>query len=438
MIQNNENGENKDINFNILTDVKSNNNKCEYSFENFIIIFDIQNGKLMIEIQNKTNSDKYQKQYTQNELIAMNKVFSMFDSVEDCINIIEVNKNNFSISTENDICIFTIKLDTQELPKNKISDKIIFQIPLMKLKIEKNNSNMSLINKNLRCLKIESTFSMESNNNVSPHNSNTTNINLENINNIVQNLVTKIDNLSQENKEMKERLKVLEENNNKLIDIMKENRIQLLKEKSNLENSYCINKKENNNKIFFDGYLDLDNSSFSLQNDTSPENQNYLTKIYSNFLKNKTKNNSNIENGLINKKSRKASKDNKEKISLSLNDKEADNYFYSEKFDVNIIDDVGLFKNEETKKGKESKERNKYNKEYYNNIMNLDEEEEEKKNILRKKEEDETWLVNNSYNMVGGVCLNEGNQDININKESNPNRLNVIKEENSNEDGYLY
>ena len=308
----------------------------------------------------------------------------------------------------------------------------------MKLKIEKNNSNMSLINKNLRCLKIESTFSMESNNNVSPHNSNTTNINLENINNIVQNLVTKIDNLSQENKEMKERLKVLEENNNKLIDIMKENRIQLLKEKSNLENSYCINKKENNNKIFFDGYLDLDNSSFSLQNDTSPENQNYLTKVYSNFLKNKTKNNSNIENGLINKKSRKASKDNKEKISLSLNDKEADNYFYSEKFDVNIIDDVGLFKNEETKRGKESKERNKYNKEYYNNIMNLDEEEEEKKNILRKKEEDETWLVNNSYNMVGGVCLNEGNQDININKESNPNRLNVIKEENSNEDGYLY
>ena len=448
MLQNSDNEDNKDINFNILTDVNSNTKCYEYSHDNYIIIFEIQNSKLTIEIQNKINSEKYQKQYTQDELIQINKVFSMFDNVEDCINIIEMNKNNFSILTEDNMCILTIKLDTQELPKNKISDKIIFNIPLiplMPLKLDKNNSNMSQINRNLLCLKIESNVALESINNASPRYSNKSNSNnnsnIENLNNIVQNLVSKIDNLSEENKEIKERLKVLEENNNKLINIIKENRIQSLKEKNNLENSSVnifINnnsKKDTNNKITFEGNFDLGNSSFSNQNETNSENQNYLTKVYSNFLKNKTKNKTNIEEGIINNKKSK----NKENINLSLND--ADDYFYSEKFDVNIIDDVGLFKKEKMNQTPDISNKKKYNEDYYilsKNIMKIDENEEEKKNII-KKDEDEAYIINGSYNMVGGVCLEEGNQNkSNINKDKKKSYYNMRKEDSQEKDEYYY
>ena len=161
MNQNGVSDDNNEINFNILNDVNLSSNKYEYTYENYIIIFDIQNNNLMIEIQNKLNSEKYKNHYTQNELIEINKIFSMFDNIEESIKEIELNKNNFSINISDNLCILTIKIDTNELPKNKISDTIIFKIPLIELKLEKNNSNMSQINKNLKCLKIENNISIE-------------------------------------------------------------------------------------------------------------------------------------------------------------------------------------------------------------------------------------------------------------------------------------
>lgn len=449
MFQNVVNEENKEINFNILTDVNSNNNKYEYSYENYIIKFDVQNNKLTIEIENKINSLKYQKQYTQDELIEINKVFSMFDSVEDSINIIEINKNNFSVSIVDNVCELTIKVDTQEFPKNKISDKIIFKIPLIELKLENNNSNMNQINKNLKCLKIESNVSMESINNASPHNSNrsnNSNINLENINNIIQNLVSKIDNLIQENKEIKERLNVLEENNNKLIQIIKENRINSLKEKYNSDNTSInlfnnnLSKIEINNKIILDENFDPGSLSIFNQNDSQNENQNYLTKIYSNFLKSKTKNKNNIEEEVINKKIKKDEQDeiiNKEK-NLDL-----DNYFYSEKFDEYIIDDIGLFKKNKPEITPSPIDMKKEKEEYYNmknNIMNIDENEEENRNKKRKiknnnYDEDEAWSINQSYNMIGASLSSENK---NKRKKKEDDLKELIPKNNSNGINYFY
>ena len=283
MNQNDENEDSKEINFNIFTDVNSNINRYEYSNDNFIIIFSIENSKFIIEIENKLSSDKYQKQYTQDELISINKVFSMFDSVEDCINIIEMNKNNFLISIQDNICSLTIKVDTKELPKNKISDTIVFKIPLLlDLKQERNSSNMSLINRNLRCLKIESNISLESLNNASPHNSIRSGnnlINSENTNNIIQNLISKIDILTQENKEIKERLNVLEENNNKLINLIKENRINSLKEK-NKSNNFSFTPLNSrvykndiiNNQIVFNNNFDFGDLSLSISNEQQGDN----------------------------------------------------------------------------------------------------------------------------------------------------------------------
>ena len=444
MNQNGVSDDNNEINFNILNDVNLSSNKYEYTYENYIIIFDIQNNNLMIEIQNKLNSEKYKNHYTQNELIEINKIFSMFDNIEESIKEIELNKNNFSINISDNLCILTIKIDTNELPKNKISDTIIFKIPLIELKLEKNNSNMSQINKNLKCLKIENNISIESINNASPRDSIkfNNNTNADNI----QILMAKIDKLSQENKEIKERLNVLEENNNKLINLIKESRINLLKEKNNSDNPLLIspNKKNDNIKFNFGNNPDFDFLSFSFQNDSQNDKSNILKNLYSNFLKNKKKSKDKIEDELFNKINKKESteknaiyKPGRKKSNFSKNSE--DNYFYSNKEDVDIIDDVGFFKNYKLNITPSSENLIRNNQEE-KNIMCLDELEEERKNPMRKNESngnEDDWSVNKSYNMVGVTCLKDKNKN---KKMENFNLIgnNIPKKESNDENEYLF
>ena len=445
MNQNGVSDDNNEINFNILNDVNLSSNKYEYTYENYIIIFDIQNNNLMIEIQNKLNSEKYKNHYTQNELIEINKIFSMFDNIEESIKEIELNKNNFSINISDNLCILTIKIDTNELPKNKISDTIIFKIPLIELKLEKNNSNMNQINKNLKCLKIENNISIESINNASPHDSIKFNNNNTNIDNI-QILMAKIDKLSQENKEIKERLNVLEENNNKLINLIKESRINLLKEKNNSDNPLLIspNKKNDNIKFNFGNNPDFDFLSFSFQNDSQNDKSNILKNLYSNFLKNKKKSKDKIEDELFNKINKNESteknaiyKPGRKKSNFSKNSE--DNYFYSNKEDVDIIDDVGFFKNYKLTITPSSENLIRNNQEE-KNIMCLDELEEERKNPMRKNESngnEDDWSVNKSYNMVGVTCLKDKNKN---KKMENFNLIgnNIPKKESNDENEYLF
>ena len=446
MNQNGVSDDNNEINFNILNDVNLSSNKYEYTYENYIIIFDIQNNNLMIEIQNKLNSEKYKNHYTQNELIEINKIFSMFDNIEESIKEIELNKNNFSINISNNLCILTIKIDTNELPKNKISDTIIFKIPLIELKLEKNNSNMNQINKNLKCLKIENNISIESINNASPRDSikfnNNNNTNIDNI----QILMAKIDKLSQENKEIKERLNVLEENNNKLINLIKESRINLLKEKKNSDNPLLIspNKKNDNIKFNFGNNPDFDFLSFSFQNDSQNDKSNILKNLYSNFLKNKKKSKDKIEDELFNKINKNESteknaiyKPGRKKSNFSKNSE--DNYFYSNKEDVDIIDDVGFFKNYKLTITPSSENLIRNNQEE-KNIMCLDELEEERKNPMRKNESngnEDDWSVNKSYNMVGVTCLKDKNKNKKI-ENFNLIGNNIPKKESNDENEYLF
>ena len=445
MNQNGVSDDNNEINFNILNDVNLSSNKYEYTYENYIIIFDIQNNNLIIEIQNKLNSEKYKNHYTQNELIEINKIFSMFDNIEESIKEIELNKNNFSINISDNLCILTIKIDTNELPKNKISDTIIFKIPLIELKLEKNNSNMSQINKNLKCLKIENNISIESINNASPRDSIKFNNNNTNIDNI-QILMAKIDKLSQENKEIKERLNVLEENNNKLINLIKESRINLLKEKNNSDNPLLVspNKKNDNIKFNFGNNPDFDFLSFSFQNDSQNDKSNILKNLYSNFLKNKKKSKDKIEDELFNKINKNESteknaiyKPGRKKSNFSKNSE--DNYFYSNKEDVDIIDDVGFFKNYKLTITPSSENLIRNNQEE-KNIMCLDELEEERKNPMRKNESngnEDDWSVNKSYNMVGVTCLKDKNKN---KKMENFNLIgnNIPKKESNDENEYLF
>jgi hypothetical protein len=394
----------------------------------------------MIEIQNKLNSEKYKNHYTQNELIEINKIFSMFDNIEESIKEIELNKNNFSINISNNLCILTIKIDTNELPKNKISDTIIFKIPLIELKLEKNNSYMNQINKNLKCLKIENNISIESINNASPCSSIKFN-NSTNSDNVVLNLMTKVDKLCQENKEIKERLRVLEENNNKLINIIKENRINLLKEKNNLDSS-SLNISHNNKNVESENIQNNNNNQIfdtnvlsfcALQDNENEQSSNFLTRMHEKHLKEKIKNRNDLLDDIKANKMDVESHEEKNKLffnsgrdiknNININNKndimnennlkeedDEDNYLYNNKNDTEIIDDINLFSNNGIKKKNENNKINKFygnNYDINKNVMCVDENEEEKikNNIINHEDDEEDCDVNKSYNLVGGVCL---------------------------------
>ena len=444
----------QETNFNLLANNNLDNNRHIYIYQKYTITTDIIENKLRINIQEKSERNvenkKYEKLYTQEELIEINKVFSMFDKIEDSFNFLILYDNNCLITIENNFCILTIKVDTKELPKNAISDSMIFRIPMgdsqnyninNNADINDNSNKIIKINDNLKLLNIESSNSIININNKDNLLDNENDINKMNINSLIQNLISKVNQLTEENKEIKNRLNVLENNNNELIKIIKENRIYLLKEKKNGDSSSKGGsnikknignengeKNDNNNFDMNTFFLSQNNIKLNdLENENSP---NFLTRVHTKYLREKTKNKSDllnsdfksykmdIENGEEkNKKININSKDNKnyfEKIEYKKkNSEEEDKYLYSNKTEKEdeIFDDMNLFKNNKYCKKNFENLNNDYYLDQYGlkkNIISVDENEEDKKdkyfnNIPIK--EDDIWSVNRSNNIIGGVCL---------------------------------
>ena len=269
------------------------------------------------------------------------------------------------------------------------------------------------------------------------------NVNSMNLINIIQSLISKVDQLTEENKEIKNRLNVLEKNNNELINIIKENRINLLKEKNNLDSlstNISNNNKNvenenihnnNNNNIF-----DLNILSFCANKDNNDineneKNPNFLTRMHEKHLKEKIKNNDIKSNKMDiesheekNKKFCNSGGYNKYNINVNMNDKhkilnndhlkeeddDEDNYLYNNKNDTEIIDDMNLFSNNGIKKKIDNNKINNFygnNYDINKNVMCVDENEEEKlkKNNLNNDDDEENCDVNKSYNLVGGICV---------------------------------
>ena len=449
MTFNNNDIENQEINFNLFTNNNidySNKNRYEYIYENYIIIINIINNKLGITIESKSGT-KYEKYYTQEELIKINKIFSMYDKVDDSINILEMNNKNFLISIADNWCTFTIKLDIKELPKNKISDSIIFQIPKEECLENKINEELNLNNNNTQPLN----FINELKNN------NDNNLNLNKIGSIIQNLIAKIEYLTEENNEIKKRLSVLEKNNNELINIIKENRITILKEKNNsdssstkISNTNKILENENNQNISdnnnaFSLFISQDNLKLNeLENENSP---NFLTRIHTKYLKEKIKNKDDLnEQELKQNKmeiSNKEVKNNKnylfsEDIKDNNNKKkeyEEENYLYTNS-ENEIVDDMNLFNNKWNYKKNICKNNNYFAENYDNkkNIMCVDENEEEKKekfnNYILKNDKYEEWTINNSNNIVGACFPNLKNSRHSL-PSSHQNQKNTKNIENN-------
>ena len=111
--------ENQDINFNNLPNNNPNQKSNRYFYNNYNIITEIIDNKLNIIIEEKIgtnlNIKKYERLYTKEELIKINKIFSMFDKIEDSINILELNNNNCLITKGKNSCILSIKLETREI-----------------------------------------------------------------------------------------------------------------------------------------------------------------------------------------------------------------------------------------------------------------------------------------------------------------------------------
>ena len=263
--------------------------------------------------------------------------------------------------------MISIKLNISDLPKTNISDIVIFNLPLI---LSTNN----VINKNIN----------QDNNNL-------------NLLSIIKKLFLKIEQLSEENKEIKNRINVLEKNNNDLIKIIKQNRIKYLEDKNTLNNVIIFNKKNdfiNNNDNYFN-ILSSPKDSFNLNDSQDLEKSpNYLVRLHAKHQKEKEKN----------------------KNKLIFNDNEKDdeeNYLYTNKTEDDIIDDIEFFKNNGRKSNLSCKKiyNNKYfedKNEIRKNIMCVDENEEEKKekfnnNYFNKIEVDKYFSKNKSSNELGAV-----------------------------------
>ena len=376
-------------------DYKSNKNKKEYSFGYNNIILEIVNDKLRIIIKHMTEFNSqiitFQKDFTQDELNELNKIFTIFDKVDDSINLINIslieNNKDILISINNSNCTIHLKLSVNELPKTNISDIVTFSLPLS---LEQNNISNNNDNYKNNSLNLQNTRQLN-NNDISLEKSS-----IKNINAYIQQLILKIEQLSEENKKIKNRINILERNNNYLIKIIKEKRIRVLEE-------YLLNNKNiNSNNIDNDNYLNKNifisrKDPFNLNEYELEKSQNYFTRIPTNYEKEKEKN----ENKII-----------------LYNDKEdgkEENYLYSSKVNEEIFDDVEFFKNNGRKSNLSDKklDSNKYNgdeneSDIGKNIMCIDEQEEEKKdklkeNIFIKIEESNNNTKNRSSIKLGVV-----------------------------------
>ena len=351
-------------------DYESNKNKKEYSFGNNIIILEIVNDKLRITIKHMIEFNSkiitFQKDFTQDELNELNKIFTIFDKVDDSINLINLslieNNKDILISTNNNNCIIHLKLSVNELPKTNISDIATFSLPL---KLEQNSiSNNNDFYKN-NSLNLEIIKQIR-NDDIPFEKSN-----IKKINFFIQKLILKIEQLSEENKKIKNRINILEKNNNYLIKIIKEKRIRVLEEY--LLNNKNINTKNNDNYInknIFISQKEPFNLNDSYELEKGPDN--YIRMPY-NYEMEKEKH----ENKII--------------LDNDKEDEKEENYLYSSKVNDEIFDDIEFFKNNGRKSNLNDIKiyNNTYNgneneSDIGKNIMCIDEQEEEKKDKLKE------------------------------------------------------
>jgi hypothetical protein len=374
-------------------DYESNKNKKEYSFGNNVIILELINDELRITIKHMTEFNSqiitFQKDFSQEQLNELNKIFTIFDKVDDSINLIYlslVEKNkDILISTNNNNCTIHLKLNVNELPKTNISDIVIFNLPLSfeQNSIPNNNDNYKMNSLNLGNKR------QLHNNDISLDKSN-----IKNINDFIQQLILKIEQLTEENKDIKNRINILERNNNYLIKIIKEKRIKVLEE-------YLLNNKNNPfyndnilNKNIFISQKDHFNLNDSFDLEKSP---NYFSTLPFNYQKEKEKNESKIF------------------LDNDKEDEKEENYLYSSKVNDEIFDDIEFFKNNGSKSNLSDKKMydnknngNENESDIGKNIMCIDEQEEEKKdklkgNIFSKIEDSNNNSKNRSSIKLGVV-----------------------------------
>ena len=352
-------------------DYESNKNKKEYSFGNNVIILEIINDKLRITIKHMTEFNSqiitFQKDFSQEELNELNKIFTIFDKVDDSINLINLslveNNKDILISTNNNICTIHLKLNINELPKTNISDIVIFSLPLYleQNSISNNNDNYQSNSLNLEIIR------QLHNNDISSEKSN-----IKNINAFIQQLILKIEQLTKENKEIKNRINILERNNNYLIKIIKEKRIRVLEE-------YLLNNKNINTKIN-DNYINK--NIFISQKQPFNLNDSYeLEKGPDNYIRMP-----------YNYEMEKEKHENKIILDNDKEDEKEEYYLYSSKVNDEIFDDIEFFKSNGRKSNLNDIKiyNNKYNgneneSDIGKNIMCIDEQEEEKKDKLKEK-----------------------------------------------------
>lgn len=433
----------------------------------YLIKLDIISNSLRIIIHNKDEETKsseisiYQKIFTLDDLKIINKVFRLCDSIEETIDFFEEGlknqENTPKIELLNDFFKISIKFNNRHLPKKDMSDFICLEIPKLTIdgiKLSKNNNTIK--NNSIFTEKEDNYDNLINSNFVGNNGSTVFNDCKKNNSNNKQHL--QIKKLFEDNSKLKNRLNVLEEHNNKMVQIIKdtynnqEKRISALegqyKNISNILNKYKElfikeDNKINQRKVKLDTEIQkelikgLDNNNKKELNAGS-NNPNFFGRIIEEQKKIKEKNKKEKEEK--EKKQENVGKIEQNKIDnnfmeidISQNDREIkkkdeeaeddeQNYLYNSKNDDDKInDDMGLIVNNGIGNNYNSspttpisqyfnninKKENYYNKNnsLEKNIMSIDENEEEKKNLSLNKENykktnENKWL--SSYNLGGG------------------------------------
>ena len=360
----------------------TNKHKCihSYFFSDNNIPFntkiDIINNELHFTVESHVNKKFYEKFYSLEQLMQINKVFRMYDKIEDCLEYFDETLNNTinspTISIKDDFFILFIKINVNQLPKKNISDTIKLEIPFVKLFNQNQNE------------------SINSNNNFGLNNNGVSS-------NLIQELIYKIDHLTQDNIEMHKRIDILEKNN---IETSKniaksENTIKLLEDKYQNISSHYLDFLKNSKDFGQESakfFMNISSSNINIDNIENKNNNNEdhidinINIDQSPSLLTFKNNSMNIENNIKNNVNMIILNNNIENHNKNKNKKE--NNLHEKKDNNKIINDINFFGNNDHKK----------------NTMYIDENEEEKKNIHIDNFDDSKkigWLVNNNDDLMG-------------------------------------
>lgn len=316
----------------------------------------VQNKLRMAIKAEKLTTSFFLRNFLLEELISSNKYFRLYDSIDDTFSFftdVFSDSSNISLIKENEkgnlVMSIKIKLSKSQLIQKRIDNILVIEIP----KLCKDDKDFNIVNNNFI------NFDTDALNNKI----NIYNYDLDfNYHLLFIQKEKKIDSISLEQKEIKEKVRTLETKNNEIIknfNAIKENQSKLIISLENKINNFkksIKNTLENPNiRVYHDkdflgkkkkGVEKNDFPSLLLPNlnESKPKtNDNIFKKLYEENIKRKRESQLSLNKVYENKEKVSDLSTNYNKKEEGMNEEEEDNYLYEDEDCYKIIDDIEFF-----------------------------------------------------------------------------------------------